>query len=221
MSSISYHLAELEIVRSDNDARRSVPAFSCDGWKVLDVGCGIGQQLAAREFVSCAERHGIDIDRTAIEYGRAHFTGVHLEVGRAEQIPYDADSFDLTFSRVALPYSNVPTALREIFRVTKPGGRIWLSLHSWGKQTAQWRQESSARSLGHALDVLYVTAHSLMLNYGGWSMRRPWSGTYESFQFPGGTRRLLERSGFTEVEIEYGDRFIVTARKPLAGPAGG
>jgi ubiquinone/menaquinone biosynthesis C-methylase UbiE len=214
LGSLPHHLAELGIVRQLEDPRRAVPTFPCDGWVVLDVGCGIGQTLSAVEFANCAGRHGIDPDAEAIAYGRDNLPGLILEVGRAEAIPYPDGFFDLAYSRVALPYSNVPQALAELFRVTKGGGVVWLALHPWKMERRHWVDALRRRDVRRIVDRAYVLIHSAALFFLQYSFGRPWSGSYESFQLPSGIRRLLAKTGFVDIEISMHRHFVVRARKP-------
>ena len=213
---LQYHLSELKVVRELRNPKRLVPAFACSGWSVLDVGCGIGQTLVAAELSYCRERHGIDIDAEAIEAGSRMFPELDLRVAPAERIPYPDDTFELTYSRVALPYSCVPKALTEIHRVTKPGGFIWLALHPWRMERLNLTEAIRGLRVRRLLDRFYVLAHSAALNYAGVSFARPWNRTYESFQTIRGARSLLTRAGFADVEITDADHFLAVGRKPLA-----
>jgi ubiquinone/menaquinone biosynthesis C-methylase UbiE len=213
---IAYHLAELQAVRDLNNPRRCVPGFDCSGWDVLDVGCGLGQTLVAPELLGARSRHGIDVDQQAVETGRSMFPELVLTTAAAEKIPYDDASFDLVFSRVALPYTNVPVALAEMSRVTKPGGRVWVALHSWRMQgkaaLAACREFAVKRLIDHG----YVATNSLLLAVAGRCVARPWSGTFESVQSAGGITRLMCKLALGEIAVLPGKHFCMTARK-LAG----
>jgi len=45
---------------------------------------------------------------------------------RAEQLPFKDETFDLIFTKSTFIYFDRPVALREMLRVLKPGGRVWL-----------------------------------------------------------------------------------------------
>lgn len=210
---IAYHLAELRLLGDPGDPRRCIPSYDCSDWDILDVGCGLGQTLMASEFSRARSRHGIDVDRGAIELGRTMFPDLVLTTAAAEEIPYDDARFDLVFSRVALPYTNIPVALAEMTRVTKPGGRLWLALHSWRMESsALWaacRQIAVKRLADHA----YVVANSLLLAVSGRCFARPWSGTFESFQFAGGVARVMRRLNLSEIRQDAGPHLCISARK--------
>lgn len=215
--SIAYHLLELEIISNLNHPRRELPKHVDPSWHVLDVGCGIGQSLTAAEFIQCEVRCGIDIDKEAIEYGTRVFPELTLLHGSAESIPFADNSFDLTFSRVALPYTNVRRSLAELSRVTKPGGRIWITLHNLQLELQEIGRSLRDRNIARLFDRSYVFANSLALAATGYCFPRPWSGTYESFQMRRPTRTLLKQLGFIEISMDVTKKatFVVEARTPL------
>ena len=49
---------------------------------------------------------------------------IDFREGNAEALPFPDEAFDVTFSITALEELNADQALREMTRVTKPGGRI-------------------------------------------------------------------------------------------------
>jgi SAM-dependent methyltransferase len=92
------------------------------GSRVLDVGCGAGQFLAA------LRAHGADasgVDPAAGMRELARHTGVEVRNGDAEHLPFSAASFDVVLAVNALQFADDTTAaLREFARVLVPGGRI-------------------------------------------------------------------------------------------------
>ena len=101
------------------------------GDTVLDVACGTGAVT-----VELARRHGcqiVGIDQSAemLAAGRRRVEAsglagrIRLEEGRAEELPFEDESFDaLTFTYL-LRYVDDPGAvLAELARVARPGGTI-------------------------------------------------------------------------------------------------
>jgi ubiquinone/menaquinone biosynthesis C-methylase UbiE len=212
---VAYHLRELRAVLDPADPLRVVPSYPCAGWKVLDVGCGIGQTLLAPELRPAAELHGIDTDRAAIDFGlsRAENSRLRLTCAPAEKIPYADAAFDLVYCRVALPYTDVPVALAEMHRVLKPDGRLWLALHPVRMEMARLRAALAGLHLKTVIDSGYVLANSMLVSLFGRCIPRPWNGKYESVQTRGGMARLLRRTGFRDVQTVLSHHFIVTARR--------
>lgn len=113
---------------------------------VLDVGCGSGW-LARRiaERVSQGRIVGIDLSDEMIRLARRQYLDQHhvmFAVGEVEEIPWDANFFTHAISiESAYYWPDPPAGLREIYRVLRPGGRIWVLInyyrdnphcHQWG-----------------------------------------------------------------------------------------
>jgi SAM-dependent methyltransferase len=100
------------------------------GWRVLDVGCGVGAFLSA-----VAERggvpHGIDASESLIAFARSRLPDADLRVGEMEDLPWDDDSFDLVTGFNSFFFANdMVAALREAGRVGKPGAQVVIQV--WG-----------------------------------------------------------------------------------------
>lgn len=213
-SSVPYHLDELATVRNPRDPARLVPSTVRGESAVLDIGCGIGQMLLADELSGLGRRCGIDVDAEAIDYGKAHFPQLDLRTATAEALPFGDSEFDLVASRVALPYTDIPAALREIRRVLRPGGRFWAALHPAGLELRRLRYNLRRGSVRILVDSCYVWTNSLMLNVTGRSIARPWSGRHESVQTRSGMRRALLHAGFRDVTFpQQPGFFVVEARR--------
>ncbi len=70
---------------------------------------------------------GIDLFADYVEYARAK--GRKVIQGDVHNLPVDDASFDIVYCRHTLEHSLHPdTALRELYRVVKPGGAVYASL---------------------------------------------------------------------------------------------
>jgi demethylmenaquinone methyltransferase / 2-methoxy-6-polyprenyl-1,4-benzoquinol methylase len=109
---------------------RCLPAGA--GLAVLDLATGTADQLLS--ILECrpdvANAVGIDMAERMLDVGRAKLRGlstsaqVTLAVGDATAIPFPDRSFDaVTISFGIRNVANVGTALREMLRVLRPGGR--------------------------------------------------------------------------------------------------
>lgn len=102
------------------------------GDAVLDLGCGAGfDALVAAQLVGPAGRVvGIDLSPEMLavaEAGRAEvgFSRVEFRAAAVEALPFPDASFDVALSNGVLNLvPDKPAALREIFRVLRPGGRL-------------------------------------------------------------------------------------------------
>lgn len=100
------------------------------GERILDVACGSGQ-VALQAASSGAEVTGIDLAPQWIDQARERAASAGLnarfDVGDAEDLPYEDDSFDVTVSLIGAMFAPRPERVTaELLRVTRPGGRIVL-----------------------------------------------------------------------------------------------
>jgi ubiquinone/menaquinone biosynthesis C-methylase UbiE len=92
------------------------------GQRLLDVGCGTGEQLAAMARRGY-EVAGMDGSAEMLEHARAANPGVPLELGDVEQLPYEPGTFDVALCIEVLRYlPHQAPVLQEMARVLKPGG---------------------------------------------------------------------------------------------------
>lgn len=212
-AALDYHAMEAAIVADVNDPRRLVPTYDCAGWDVLDIGCGAGQTLMAPELAAARTLCGVDVDAKAIARGLSHHPRLTLSVGSAEA-PGVSGAFDLVYSRVALPYTDIPRALASMAALTKSGGHVWITWHTWRNEFLNLGVAIRQLAVKRIIDRLYVITNSLLFALTGRVFPRPWNGRTESVQTEGAVRRAMTRAGFTEIQIKR-DRwhFLATARR--------
>jgi SAM-dependent methyltransferase len=100
------------------------------GQRILDVATGSGN-VALRAAKAGAEVIGLDLTPALLDKAqqRADDWGVQVDwqVGDAEALPYDNDTFDRVLSALGVIFAPRHTvAARELVRVCKPGGVIGL-----------------------------------------------------------------------------------------------
>lgn len=96
--------------------------------QILDVGCGTGQTAAYLAYKYGAKVTGIDINATMVAKAKRRMKKKRLPVkiihGPIEKIPLPDNLFDFIISESVLSFVNKPSALNEIFRLLKDGGRF-------------------------------------------------------------------------------------------------
>jgi ubiquinone/menaquinone biosynthesis C-methylase UbiE len=106
------------------------------GLKVLEIGCGLGTDGA--QFARAgADYTGIDLTEAAIDLARRRFALSGLKgdfrVSDAEKLDFPNDSFDIVYSHGVLHHTpDIESAISEIHRVLKPGGRAVVMLYHRG-----------------------------------------------------------------------------------------
>jgi ubiquinone/menaquinone biosynthesis C-methylase UbiE len=110
-----------------------IPFHRMSGKRILEVGSGPG--FDALSFLkSGALYSGIDLVPENIERARKHlgFYGYTPDVreGDAEDLPFDAQSFDVVYSNGVLHHvPDMKRAFAEIHRVLKPAGDFYVILY--------------------------------------------------------------------------------------------
>ncbi|MEB2333005.1 MAG: class I SAM-dependent methyltransferase [Anaerolineaceae bacterium] len=91
--------------------------------QILEVGCGTGAILSTVD--SSAALHGADIDLRALAQCRVNAARAILMRSDGLALPYASASFDIVFCHYFLLWvGNSLQAVREMKRVTRPGGHI-------------------------------------------------------------------------------------------------
>ena len=222
--------------------RKYVPEFQVRGARVLDVGCGdAGAIIAFAE--QGADTAGIECFETSLERGgmRAADHGVHVDLrkGVAEEIPYPDHSFDLVMLDNVLEHVNDrPLTLREVRRVLKPGGLLYMVTPKPFSLYSLWNDPH------YDLAGLVLMPRKMQIWYFE-QVRGGGKGTYDVGVIPTrrAIRKLLAEAGFTirvsprELWINYLrdrvsrpeevrpgikrtlSRYITTRRWPFENPA--
>jgi ubiquinone/menaquinone biosynthesis C-methylase UbiE len=107
------------------------------GARVLDIACGTGivARIAARKLGGSGSVLGLDLSAPMLEAARAAAAAEGMAVewweASATKLPLGDAAFDVAFCQQGLQFfPDRVTALREMYRVLRPGGRLVLSV--WG-----------------------------------------------------------------------------------------
>jgi ubiquinone/menaquinone biosynthesis C-methylase UbiE len=100
---------------------------------LLEIGCGNGADGAI--FADHGARYtGVDLTEEAVESTREHFRALgfegRFEVGNAERLRFEDESFDMVYSHGVLHHMPDPQrGIDEAFRLLRPGGRAVVMLY--------------------------------------------------------------------------------------------
>jgi ubiquinone/menaquinone biosynthesis C-methylase UbiE len=108
----------------------------------LDAGCGIGLQTPLLADAVGAQGHisGLDLMPELLAYGESMVARVGLSEritfhqGDVSSLPFDNDTFDWVWSAdcIGYPAAELTPLLKELMRVTKPGGSLYIL--AWSSQ---------------------------------------------------------------------------------------
>jgi SAM-dependent methyltransferase len=96
------------------------------GHRAVDVGCGPGA-LTSELVALLGAEHVAAVDPSVpfVEACRGRLPGVHVEVGSAEELPFEDAAFDGALSQLVVNFmTDPPAGVREMRRVTRPGGTV-------------------------------------------------------------------------------------------------
>ncbi len=147
----------------------------------LDAGCGRGSYVA---FASSkgARAIGIDIVSGGMKIAKKNSTGEFL-VGDVRALPIKDDYFDYVVSYgVVEHFKETDKALREIFRVLKPGGTAVISVP--GLITLHWLTKTFSKAVG------------------------TWGCGYERSFTPWGFKKMLENENLKVVDVKIAETGI-------------
>ena len=161
--------------------------------RVLDIGCGAGQELLP--FVrQGALGVGMDVAPDVGLLGRELFGREGLGSraaflrSTAEFLPFASGSFDVVISRLALPYTDNSKAIGEMARVLSPDGILLLKIHHAGFYIHELWQALRSGAILHAVNSVRVLLSGSIYYLTGKQVRNRLV-TNETFQ----TRWMLRR----------------------------
>ena len=129
------------------------------GEHVLDAGCGTGLLIQGMSSTIGPGGRivGIDFSDDMLEVARNRCDGIsHIELqqGSVTQLPFDDNSFDAVSCTQTLLYvDDVETALSELYRVLKPGGRVAIIETDWRGVVLSSPNQAMTRKILDAWDA--------------------------------------------------------------------
>ncbi|MDA8259962.1 MAG: class I SAM-dependent methyltransferase [Betaproteobacteria bacterium] len=145
---------------------RHLPAPKPGHNRLLDAGCGNGYFVWTAQTLGY-QAEGLEIDPKACAQARSHGLTVHQ--GSFPDTGLESESFDeITLSHVLEHLHDPVGALRETFRILRPGGRIWLTVPNLeGASNRVWKENSRLLEAPRHLIMFDVKSlKQIFLDYG-------------------------------------------------------
>lgn len=111
--------------------------------RILDAGCGKGRfARVLHERHPAARLHGLDLAEAMLRFVPA---GIVPCAGSLTSLPYASEAFHGAYATESLEHAvDIETAVSELCRVVKPGGRIVIidkNAEQWGRlSTPEWER---------------------------------------------------------------------------------
>jgi len=154
------------------------------GSALLDVACGPGF-IAAAAAERGARVVGLDFSPAMVAEATRRYPAIAFREGDAEQLPFEAETFDaVTMNFGLLHLARPDAAIREALRVLRPGGRYAYTI---------WAEPDQAVGFGIVLNA--IEAH------GTSDVGLPEGPAFFRFSDIAESRRTLESAGFHDVTV--------------------
>lgn len=164
------------------------------GMEMADICCGIGDfaVLVKKEF-GPSRLLALDHSRSSLDYARkvaADFglTDIEYVYGDASEMVLDDNSFDFVTCRHSLQIFDKPELiLKELFRICRPGGRVYI--------TNEKNSHCLGEPRGDSIQWTYTEVAKLFADFK------------MDVEFGPKSRRYLQDAGFEDIRV---DTFMVT-----------
>lgn len=170
-----------------------------NGNRILDIGSGTGYflNIMRRRGFNCV---GIDLSENMIRQLKSTYPDLTVHIADARGLPFSDSTFDAVISIETLRYfSDRGSLLKEIFRVTKPEGLVFIT----------------AAPLYSSNFYGFFNTACRLLNL------KSLVSCFQSFETVGSLKRRFKEMGFTDISINgyfFGPYFWLDKITPKASP---
>ncbi|APZ43969.1 class I SAM-dependent methyltransferase [Acidihalobacter ferrooxydans] len=185
-------------------AARHLPKPAPGRNRLLDVGCGNGEFLAAAQSAGW-ECVGVDFDLKAVEMARSQ--GIEAHLGALEAQGFKDGCFDaITLCHVIEHVHDPSELLRECSRLLRPNGLLWIATPNANSLVHRWFGANWLAFVPHHLILFNSTALQQRLESQGFKVKLQHSGAQVQAHWRASTARRIGLKG----EAVHTDPFLQT-----------
>lgn len=114
--------------------------YGTKGGRLLEIGSGLGHLVGQLE--DGFQTYGMDLNHWAVKQSKDVINKTSLETASAQELPFADSSFNVVIIKHIVEHLPDPAkAIREIGRVTAPGGILILATPNLGSLLKPWKGE--------------------------------------------------------------------------------
>jgi 2-polyprenyl-3-methyl-5-hydroxy-6-metoxy-1,4-benzoquinol methylase len=180
--------------------------------RFIDVGCATGMLVAHLQSRGW-KALGTEVCTASAEYGRTR-RGVPILEGTLDQLDLDENYFDLVHSSHVIEHVPEPgDFLKEVFRITKPGGHfICVTPNTASFQARFYRREWRSAIADHVHLFSLLNLKALMSRRGFEILKEGTWGGIPRGEAPVPLKKIVDKAA---KRFGFGDVMILLGRKPL------
>ena len=199
--------------------------YGTKGARLLEIGSGLGHLVAQLE--DTFQTYGMDLNHWAVKQSRPVIHKTDVQTASAQELPFADSSFNVVIIKHIVEHLPDPArAIREIGRVTAPGGTLILATPNLSSLLKPWKGESwigyqdpthiSLKPPEEWLNIIRSAGFSLrkVFSDGFWDVpyipHVPKQVQKLAFGSLGGLQAI---TGLVFLTMRWGESIIVIARK--------
>jgi ubiquinone/menaquinone biosynthesis C-methylase UbiE len=203
------------------------------GTRLLEVGSGMGHLVGQLEDMF--ETYGLDLNQWAVKQSKSVIKKTQLQTASAQELPFRDDSFNVVIIKHIVEHLPDPKkAIREIGRVTEPGGTLILATPNLDSLLKRWKGD---KWIGYQdpthISLKRPTEWLSFIKEAGFELVKVFADGFWDVPYipvvPGPIQKLFFGSlggfqaitGWIFLPIRWGESILVIARKKKGreGPA--
>lgn len=176
------------------------------GKKAIDVGCGSGRFTFALKQLGCESVVGVDYGDDGLKVAnqlieKERIKSVKFLKHSVLDLPFEDESFDFVFCNGVLHHTeNMEQGIKEIIRITKKSGHIWLYLY--GNGGIFWHARKKMPEIMKKIPQDYTIAmlDLLLMPSNRFIFTDNWYVPIERHTFDAEARKIIKDFGINDIK---------------------